>query len=1632
LGAYSKSHRPTITGGVPNSRNAWAMARVNAFLRKAGGGKAKKTYVQDDDLLKMHLGGDMSKHLAPNGKPSNLTHEQWHLVRTPEFKAWFGDWEKNPKSASKVVDDNGEPMVVYHGSSSSKKFYKFKLDFATKNFNNVGDPIGFYFSSNVQYAYGYAKNTMTKQTGTMYEVFLNLRNPLVVSNELIKNSKKPNKLRKPYSEVKRREYSKFKPSINDGFIAHFDSFRNEYVAIYSNQIKLADGSNTTFDSNNPDIRYADGGEIDKFIEDGIVELKMYDTTNEHSKIYGFDAQRPLYIQSINVSKEYRGKGIGSKVMQYIIDYANINGNDVIFGHITQKAEPSIDVIKSMIVKSGFNTCDGNNDFYKLINITDDKYSDSDDVGQEIKCRRCGWHWNTNQSEDFDKYICHNCGFDNRTYYDADPIGFKGGGIVKDYKGNEYEVEYFIDEWKNPYEESGYPLNVVIYAKINKNGEDKLIGKLWAYLEDVNKSKQTKTKLVINDIESNNYNQFLEIEDAMVVMEYQDQGIYTNLLKELSKAKELPIVSYKWQRNGVSDLFWKNRKLDNIKNIKSNYIYYPDSSFADGGEVDDIIIDGVKSTREDFTKLYQDENNILFISTMFNLNPSKIEYYGDDEQTIWAIEDYNRMTNPYSSRDGKLKESYMKSIVSDIFSKVSFRKFGNEFRKHIDKYFSSEYNIERLRSSGMTFQELASYIIGDGSYYIESEQDFRNFAKAFNFEIPKKEDSKFKEGGEVDVKQFIDKIIDEGCKIVPLTSFQIDLFAFLDSLKNDCISLGGLWYDSNPTNYAYSELGNIVLFDIEDFYNENDRDNFIKNNFPIVTPLEIDPFDDDNYEFIGIGEGSMGGVFRDKRDNSILKITASPFEVVGTTKVFNAQKENIKYENNFVEIYSIQNIGRGIFKGTWYYKYYKDKQWNGNWFAIRRANVIPFDKNEQNEANCVNKIIKSYYSTLYIKNYAPQVFGSYDMYEPNREYQNYVNKLNNRFADGGEVEEHKETYKKWKSLVNMSKSELEKFYNSEEGKKAGLTPSQAKASGIDSGRESARWIMRMKDTPVSEWTSDMWRWAKKQISFISRMSGNKGPLFDDKGRKTRKYLSLLIWGNDPKKYKSGGTLGKYAFADKYNGISRIARKLQKTKEYEADNATEEKILDLLNHWTNRPDNAKQIYDKRDLLKKVKKEYPEVFKPNFNGLIYRGLSSLPKEIKNSKDLKLDFEKVIINGDAYFLYKNPIEYTPNKNVESWTTSLKIANSFGSECILVSKLDDNFYFKPEFINAIYYGRNEDEILHLGKDFTKNIYVMISDMGFRDILEYQVKENKSYVLNNLKYDNGGTINQSKNNKIMDNYKFNQLPLVDTLRDKDHIVIKESVFAGNIDKPKHLGERYIHCEVMSKGGVLNDFNLKVINSVGANPLEVGKIIQRPIANVLTKGRKLIVEPIVNAVPNFKKGGLNPDNKEVKQYFAHDSGNAGGVLVGKRHSEGGIKAINNSTGQPLEMEGGEVVITRNAVSNPKKYQFQGKDMTTREILSKLNVDGGGVSFAEGGDVPEKMNCGCDKMDFGGTTMSIQDFINRSDSEYQTERLKVGIQKERADHYDTLSKLNAGTITIEQALREIAQKEMKLDSKYPFAN
>jgi len=119
------------------------------------------------------------------------------------------------------------------------------------------------------------------------------------------------------------------------------------------------------------------------------------------------------------------------------------------------------------------------------------------------------------------------------------------------------------------------------------------------------------------------------------------------------------------------------------------------------------------------------------------------------------------------------------------------------------------------------------------------------------------------------------------------------------------------------------------------------------------------------------------------------------------------------------------------------------------------------------------------------------------------------------------DEREETYKKWNELVNMSPKELSDFIDSEEGEEAGLSRKDARNAGaggrkITSGRDSARAIVRMLKKDKEEWSDNDWKWANKQINFISRMSGNEGPNRDEKGRPTRKLLALKIWGHDPEK------------------------------------------------------------------------------------------------------------------------------------------------------------------------------------------------------------------------------------------------------------------------------------------------------------------------------------------------------------------------------------------------------------------------------------------------------------------------------------------------------------------------------------
>jgi hypothetical protein len=187
--------------------------------------------------------------VAPNGKKSNLNAKQYKLVRTQAFKDWFGDWENDPANASKVVDENGEPLVVYHGTSN--EFTIFKKDRLTIGVYGQG----FYFTNDKGFASNYAKSEGSK----ILTCFLNVKNIFEIDNDQLPIGYEKYSNMDNNKGISRDFTIKLKSLSYDGILAKNRYNENELVVFEPNQIKLADGSNTTFDSNNPDIRFNNGG-----------------------------------------------------------------------------------------------------------------------------------------------------------------------------------------------------------------------------------------------------------------------------------------------------------------------------------------------------------------------------------------------------------------------------------------------------------------------------------------------------------------------------------------------------------------------------------------------------------------------------------------------------------------------------------------------------------------------------------------------------------------------------------------------------------------------------------------------------------------------------------------------------------------------------------------------------------------------------------------------------------------------------------------------------------------------------------------------------------------------------------------------------------------------------------------------------------------------------------------------------------------------------------------------------------------------------------------------------------------------------------------------------------------------------
>ena len=213
----------------------YSSPKLDSIISRAGFDGIKVNDGDADNYSIYPIGDNQSNLnlLAPNGKPSNLTPEQYAQVRTKEFKDWFGDWENDPDNASKIIDENGEPMVMYH--TTSKEFNSF----------NVGWRGLLYFAKNAR---GAIKGSMNGSK-YMMPVFLNARNTQGDKNIGI-----------DYTVAEMPSYiDEMKNNNVDGMYVKDESGIS--IALFNpNQVKSAFYNTGAFDPNNNDIRYSQTGE----------------------------------------------------------------------------------------------------------------------------------------------------------------------------------------------------------------------------------------------------------------------------------------------------------------------------------------------------------------------------------------------------------------------------------------------------------------------------------------------------------------------------------------------------------------------------------------------------------------------------------------------------------------------------------------------------------------------------------------------------------------------------------------------------------------------------------------------------------------------------------------------------------------------------------------------------------------------------------------------------------------------------------------------------------------------------------------------------------------------------------------------------------------------------------------------------------------------------------------------------------------------------------------------------------------------------------------------------------------------------------------------------------------------------
>ena len=240
--------------------------------QEAGESSADKQFEQTARAY----GGEAAYSQAKEAGQTELSYRQWVQVRTPAFKAWFGDWENDPDNASKVVNpETGEPLVVYHGTNAD--FSVFEQDKLGENtFSNANHTdaaltavLGHWFNS------ADLSQSHSSSFDRSKAVFLNIRQaqefdslqalmqdmddhvPVDEDGRRLPDVADFDDLQ-DLADIGSQVQQGFREDGYDGIVVwHDDEFgQTSYIAFDANQIKSATDNSGAFDEASDDIRFS--------------------------------------------------------------------------------------------------------------------------------------------------------------------------------------------------------------------------------------------------------------------------------------------------------------------------------------------------------------------------------------------------------------------------------------------------------------------------------------------------------------------------------------------------------------------------------------------------------------------------------------------------------------------------------------------------------------------------------------------------------------------------------------------------------------------------------------------------------------------------------------------------------------------------------------------------------------------------------------------------------------------------------------------------------------------------------------------------------------------------------------------------------------------------------------------------------------------------------------------------------------------------------------------------------------------------------------------------------------------------------------------------------------------------------